>query len=292
MVWTMDRTKHPLVTVGMPIRNEEAYIKESLDSVLSQNYPNMEIIISDNASSDSTGRICEQYADSHENIKYVRLAENIGSANNFQSVFEQANGKYFMWAAGHDLWSNNLISECVDILEKDNSAVLAFGTNYWINGKGEVINKLTGWSDTRGLDVFARYFITLWGSMNPVLSIIRTDLLKCVNGFKPIVGVDLVVLSELSLMGSFAHATAAEWYRREFRDEQNYKDKIKRYVDRDYGLTKSIADRYFPLFRLPFYLIRVIIESRLPFINKLILSFTVIFSMPARLLAGYRTNKK
>lgn len=288
----MDNMKYPLVTIGMPVRNEEAYINEAIDSILSQDYPNIEIIISDNSSSDNTRKICEQYATSHENIKYLRLAENIGSANNFQSVFLQANGKYFMWAAGHDLWSKNLITECVNILEKDNTVVLAFGTNYWIDSKGEIKNKLTGWSDTRGLDAFARYFITLWGSMNPVLSLIRVDSLKNTGGFMPIIGADLVVLTSLSLMGSFAHAVTAKWYRREFRDEQNYKDKIKRYVDKEYGQATGIADRYFPLLRLPTHLIFVIFRSQLSFLDKIILSFTLILTMPARLLAGYRLNKK
>lgn len=284
--------KSPLVSIGMPIRNEEGYIGKSLDSILRQHYPNIEIIISDNASSDSTGDVCQEYAAIHDKIKYVRLQENIGSAANFQSVFENAKGKYFMWAAGHDLWSDNLIAEAVELLENDESVVLAFGTNYWIDGSDNILKKQTGWSDTRGLDAFARYFITFWGAMNPILSVMKADSLRKCGGFKSIVGSDLVVLTALSLEGAFAHTTNASWYRREFRNETEYKEKIKRYVSKDYGQVQGVLDKFFPLARLPFYLLQNILRSGLTFSEKTLLSATVMLSMPAKFFSGYRQNKQ
>jgi len=74
----------PLVSIGMPIYNEGKYIKHSLDCLVQQTYQNIEIIISDNCSSDNTNEICRGYADKYHHISYHRLLINTGIAENFR----------------------------------------------------------------------------------------------------------------------------------------------------------------------------------------------------------------
>lgn len=91
----------------MPVYNGESYIKEALDSLLAQTVKDFELIISDNASTDSTQSICEAYAAKDSRISYVRQSENLGAANNFIYVLKAAKCEYFMWAASDDTWLDN-----------------------------------------------------------------------------------------------------------------------------------------------------------------------------------------
>ena len=127
----------PLVTIGMPIYNEGRFLERALDSLLAQDYENIQILIADNASTDDTGDVASRAASADSRIKYSRTDENIGSAANFRRVADMAEGKYFMWAAGHDEWSENLISDSVATLEASESASLAFASSYWVNEAGE-----------------------------------------------------------------------------------------------------------------------------------------------------------
>ena len=81
-----------------------------------------------------------------------------------------------MWAAGHDLWSENLVSECVKQLETHRTAAIASGKTYWIDDMGERLERLSSYSDTRGMGSMERFFTVFWGNMHPVLGMIRLFL--------------------------------------------------------------------------------------------------------------------
>ncbi len=114
------------VTVGMPVYNAERFIQGALDSLLAQEYKDFELIISDNDSTDGTGKICREYAARDTRIRYIRQSVNKGVEFNFQFVLDQAVGVYFMWAAADDLWNRLFISELVIILDSNPDVVLSF----------------------------------------------------------------------------------------------------------------------------------------------------------------------
>jgi glycosyltransferase involved in cell wall biosynthesis len=89
----------PAISIGMPVYNGEKYIREALDSLLAQTFTDFELIISDNASTDSTSNICKEYAIRDSRIRYIRQHKNIGAIANFKFLLEQASGDFFMWAA-------------------------------------------------------------------------------------------------------------------------------------------------------------------------------------------------
>ena len=93
----------PLVSIGLPVYNGDTSLRAALDCLLAQDYPNIELIISDNASTDTTPKICEEYSQNENRIKYFRSKENHGAIWNFNRVFELSAGKYFMWAAYDDI---------------------------------------------------------------------------------------------------------------------------------------------------------------------------------------------
>ncbi|WP_126455646.1 glycosyltransferase family 2 protein [Sulfuriflexus mobilis] len=104
----------PTVSIGMPVYNGAEYIRKAIDSLLSQTFNDFELIISDNASSDSTEYICQEYVKNDSRIRYFRQPENMGGEWNFRFVFEEAKGTYFMWAAADDMWAPDWIKRLLD----------------------------------------------------------------------------------------------------------------------------------------------------------------------------------
>ncbi len=276
----------PLVSIGMPVYNEGEFIRESLDSLLAQNYRNLEIIVSDNGSTDETADICHEYAQLDDRISYYRFNHNVGASKNFLSVLERSSGKYFMWAAGHDLWAENLICETVRVLQCHPGAALAFGTAEWVDAHGDTFGRESGWADTRGMDPIARFFTVLWGNMHPILGLMRRSYLCEIKKIHSCAGADLIVLSELSLKGDFIHATSAMWARREFRGDESHKEKLKRYKDKEFSLITSSVGKVFPLLRLPLELLRVVIRSELSRLEKLVVIVALLPTFMARYMSG------
>lgn len=277
--------KNPLVTIGVPVFNESNFLEAALDCLVSQTYLNIEIILSDNCSTDETESIGLRYAEKYNFVRYHRFDENIGASSNFRYVLQEAKGQYFMWASGHDLWAEDYVHRCVSLLETNVDAVLAYGSVRWIDGEGEYISRGSGGADTRGMDAIARYFTVLWGSMNPVLGVIRTDRLRECK-IEDMVGLDLAILLKLSLQGGFVFLTDASWSRRDFRGGEVYAEKLKRYRSSKYGLDKSLLAKIFPLAKLPVVLFENVLSSRLSWGYKALISFLLIPTFLVRYVVG------
>ena len=129
---TDHNTKTPQVSIGMPVYNGESLIREALDSLLAQNFTDFELIISDNASTDGTEAICQEYTANDTRIRYVRQAENRGATANFQFVLDEAVGKYFMWAGDDDYWKRITLTKCLNYL-RNNNDISAYATNVKID---------------------------------------------------------------------------------------------------------------------------------------------------------------
>jgi glycosyltransferase involved in cell wall biosynthesis len=102
----------------MPVYNGAKYIRDALDSLLSQTFTDFELVISDNASTDSTQIICEEYACRDSRIVYVRQKINAGAVANFEFVLERARASIFMWAAYDDKWEKNYLMEATSFLKE------------------------------------------------------------------------------------------------------------------------------------------------------------------------------
>src|SRR3970282_1355163 len=109
-------TAAPLVSMGMPTHNGARFIREALDSLLAQDYPNFDLFVSDNASTDGTAAILDWYAARDRRVRVVHQGHNLGAPENFNLVFQGSAGPFFMWAADDDLWEPTYISECVRAL--------------------------------------------------------------------------------------------------------------------------------------------------------------------------------
>lgn len=134
----MSRT--PRVSIGLPIFDGENLMRRSIESLLSQTFVDFELIISDNASVDSTGRIAQEYASKDERVRYIRQDRNIGAFLNFEAVLGAARGTYFMWAAADDYYGPTHVADLIVQLDKHPEAVVAMSGTHRFSDDGSTLD--------------------------------------------------------------------------------------------------------------------------------------------------------
>jgi glycosyltransferase domain-containing protein len=146
-------TQHiPLVTIGIPTYNRAAMLRRSIKSALGQDYPAIEVVVSDNASTDDTQSACQEFRKQDGRLKYIAQSSNIGATANFADVLKRASGEYFMWLGDDDWIDPSYVSHCMSILRADPEMALVSGAPvYYRNGlkafKGRLFDLLEkSWS--------------------------------------------------------------------------------------------------------------------------------------------------
>lgn len=195
----------PLVSIGLPVYNGARFLGEALEALLNQTYSNIELIVSDNASTDATPEICSRVAAGDRRVRYSRLARNIGGIPNHNRVFSLATGKYFMWASHDDLVLPSYVEKSVDCLERDTTAVLAYGKTSIIDVTGEIQRQLIvshSADSPRAADRF-KEFTQLYSMLEAFFGLIRREVLAKTRLHLLHPGSDRLLLAELSLRGRF-----------------------------------------------------------------------------------------
>ncbi|MFF3442175.1 glycosyltransferase family 2 protein [Streptosporangium sp. NPDC002721] len=113
-----------LVSVGLPVRNGAARLAGAVRSVLAQDHENIQLVISDNASTDETEEYCRDLAESDSRVTYHRNPENIGLLNNFIRVGRLARGTFFRWVGDDDRLDPGCVSRSLRVLAEDERLVL------------------------------------------------------------------------------------------------------------------------------------------------------------------------
>ncbi len=154
MVYSFDTNTHmnsktPLVTIGLPVYNGIPYVQKAIESALAQTYTNIELIISDNPSTDATQQVCEEYAKKDSRVRYIRHNPNIGACPNYTYALHAAHGEYFMWVSYDDYLDPTYIEKCMARITKDPHAAMVMADYVHVNEKGERVLKM----DTKGFVV-------------------------------------------------------------------------------------------------------------------------------------------
>ncbi|NER08783.1 MAG: glycosyltransferase family 2 protein, partial [Okeania sp. SIO3C4] len=128
----MENKHDPLISIGIPTYNRPQRLRKTLASITCQTYSNLEIIVSDNCSSDDeTQKVVQEFMETDPRIRYFRQDENIGMFYNFKFVFDVSKGDYFTWVADDDARSNDYIENCLNIFnEREPSANLVLVNSY------------------------------------------------------------------------------------------------------------------------------------------------------------------
>ena len=205
----------PTVSIGVPVYNGEQHVGAALDSLLSQSCGDLELIVSDNASTDSTWEICEGYARRDPRVRMFRQPRNGGVAANWNFVARQARGRFFKWASASDLCAPMSIERCLEAMS-DDTVVLAFGHTSFIDDGGRevsVYDKDFAVLQDRPSDRFAQISRYLRVN-NAVNGLIRLDALRKTRMHRAYPHSDLVLMAELALYGRFVLLPEVLLYRR------------------------------------------------------------------------------
>ena len=119
----MNNNHNIRVSIGLPVYNGEKFLRKRIESLLNQTFGDFELIISDNASTDYTQAICEEYARKDKRIRYIRQERNMGAAWNFNFVLKEARHEYFVWVAVDDILMPTFLERNIRILEEKKDVV-------------------------------------------------------------------------------------------------------------------------------------------------------------------------
>lgn len=109
----------PLVSIGIPTFTRASSLRRAIESAQAQTYPNLEIVVSDNGSTDDTEQICRALCSNDVRIRYFRQDANMGPTDNFLFVLRQARGLFFMWLADDDWVDADYVAKCVAVHRAD-----------------------------------------------------------------------------------------------------------------------------------------------------------------------------
>lgn len=228
----MSSNKIPLVSIGLIVFNGENYLREALDGLIVQDYENFELLISDNASTDSTKDICEEYARIDKRIKYSRNTSNLGGANS-SKVLEMARGEFFMWAAHDDNWDKSYVSKCVAKLQEFPKAVMCSSEITFIDSKG--IPLVHGGYGTH-VNLGSRPGMAIQDRVRELISRVgwfafygvwRTDAIRKINFLSDTIqgyGSDVLLLQYMILVGDFVKVEEKLFYYRVADKEKTTED--------------------------------------------------------------------
>jgi glycosyltransferase involved in cell wall biosynthesis len=206
----------PKLSIGLPVYNGEKYVAESLEALLGQSFTDFELIISDNASTDSTGDICRRYEKQDSRVRYFRQPRNIGLAPNHNFVVEQARGELFKWASNDDLYTRDLLERCIDVLDKYPDVVLAHSWTAKVDDSGTLTKALEYQLDTASPRAPERFRSLLFVSGgDDYYGVIRADVLRRTAMQESYHHADRTIVAELSLYGRFYQVPDWLYFRRE-----------------------------------------------------------------------------
>ena len=114
---------NPKISIGLPVYNGEEFLEQKLDSLLSQSFSDFELIISDNASTDSTNEICKKYIKKDFRIKHFQQKQNMGANWNFNFVLKKATSPFFLWVGVNDKISQEFLEKNFMILKNNEKIV-------------------------------------------------------------------------------------------------------------------------------------------------------------------------
>lgn len=196
--------KKGLVSIGIPIYNGAAKMQPALESLLNQTYRDVEFVISDDASTDDTEKICREFAARDSRIRYVRQPKNLTQLPNIEFVMRESRGEYFVLGADDDWWHPQFVERLVNILKENPKYGAAIGSvrRQYADGeiKNEVLYKgeldLTHQSYAQVFDKMSSEWPTHW-----FCGVYRTKLIQSLmrRSFPRTKSHDRIVMCELSL---------------------------------------------------------------------------------------------
>ncbi len=190
-----------------------------LDSILEQTLEDLEVVVSDNASTDGTCEIVEQYAQRDSRVRLVRQPENLGIIENFNYVARLARGDFFRWIGADDWLEPTYLAECVAALDADPDAVVVttyfdlndeHGNRAYEEYQGEFLESPR---PERRLERMLWFFHAGPALYDPNYSVIRREVLERTDLLQMERKSDWIFAVQLTLAGRFHHVRKLLFHR-------------------------------------------------------------------------------
>ncbi len=150
----------PLVSLALPTYNRPALLAQALDCALAQTYPALEIMVSDNASTNpEVGEVLDRFQQAHPHIRIWRHAKNRGVLWNLFFLLEQASGEYFLWLADDDSISPRYVEALARRLQSDPGSACAFSRYKHIARDGTTTERRAGFEQPGRWSRVASYLL-------------------------------------------------------------------------------------------------------------------------------------
>jgi glycosyltransferase involved in cell wall biosynthesis len=221
--------------LGLPVYNGEEHLEAALKSIQRQTYSEFELLVSDNASTDRTAEICQDFAAGDDRIRYYRNSQNLGLVRNFNRVFDLSDSEYFAFVSHDDDRGPTFLQKCVAVLDEDPSVALAMSQIMLIDDVGRPVaqydiklqfpNEMSALPHERFRDLILipHMCIDDYGVM-------RSNVLRRI---KPLYahhdGNDRNMLAEMSLYGKFYHVPETLFF---WRDQRRRDLPFERWAER------------------------------------------------------------
>lgn len=211
--------EYPLISVGMPVRNGGSTLRYAIESVLDQDYRNIELIISDNQSTDSTQAEVGEIAKRDPRVRYIRQPTSLRALQNFLFVLNEAKGDFFMWAAHDDLRSSNYISSLLPAFN-DEKTILAFPDVFVFNEFGGEERYVPFNFDNRGMGLLARLRKQALIQCYHIYGLWRTQQLRSLPSVEAPWWGDLPIMMGAAAKGEFVYVAGAKFcYFEQFKSD-------------------------------------------------------------------------
>ena len=186
------------VTIAIPTYNRaDRFLQSAIECALEQTWEDLEIIVSDNCSTDNTGEVVKSYSDSR--LRYIRQEENIGANNNFNFCVNNANGDYLLLFHDDDVIDRDMVAACMDAAAGDTSFGLIRTGTRLIDGEGKLIREVPNFAGGLGYNDFFRGWMRGEFTSYVCSTLFNTRLLQDIGGFQSHHGLfqDLIVNARL-----------------------------------------------------------------------------------------------
>lgn len=172
----------PLVSIVTPCYNGEKYIERFFNSVLSQEYKNLQLVFVNDGSADNTLKIAKSYKEKFmsSNIDYIILSQdNGGQASALNKGLKDIKGKYLLCMDSDDSLSENYIKEAVNLMENDNTVAYCYGNACYLDNEGEILKNIEKRNSINSKDMF---YDIIFHPQKLFFSgyLIRTEFFDCV----------------------------------------------------------------------------------------------------------------
>ncbi|HVM01436.1 MAG TPA: glycosyltransferase family 2 protein [Acidimicrobiales bacterium] len=207
------------MTVGVPVRNGGGLLPAALRTLLDQSLDELEIVISDNGSTDDTPAVAAAFAAEDARVRYVRHDPPLTVWENFRFLVDEARGEYFMWAAHDDARNETYVERLVQALGDHPDAVLAYGDVVWFSDPEDRASnpRVTYDFNWDGHSYYRKLRKVLLSKCSEIYGVFRTEALRRYSWITTDYGVDIPLLLHMRVLGDFVHADGATIY--EWRPE-------------------------------------------------------------------------